>query len=46
MFQGQGAVVPVSSLRQRLIYEGIRHGYKVVFLAVSGHTGLLPTDDC
>lgn len=43
--QGQRAVNP-SVRTQKQIYEGILYGCEVVFLALSGHTGLPQTDGC
>lgn len=45
VFQGQRAVNP-SVRPRRQIYEGTLYGYKAVFLALSGHTGLPQTDGC
>lgn len=45
VFQQQRAVNP-RVWSQRQIYEGILYGYKIVFLAFSGHRGLPQTDGC
>lgn len=45
VFQGHRVVNP-SVRSQTQIYEGMLYGCKVVFLALSGHTGLPQTDAC
>lgn len=42
-FRGRRAVSPCA---RRQIYEGILYRYRVVFLALSGHTGPPQTDGC